>query len=222
MAPGQTSELPAHPFAGADVEMAAENGNVFTNVENDRSQAALRQLPLQSTVGVVQPAPMDLPPGRVEDLDGNRISSRNLIEESWLAVSLRYDDPCGPCAIRRLFHLIANGDAVASFQQAREVHLQHMMRETRHRHGPVPRRQRQAKSLRGGFGIIAEEFVEVAHAEQEKHVGMPRLGLVVLLHQCHLLTPLLARTQPAAKRGRCPPPGSGTLRARGARPRRAY
>ena len=116
MAPGQTPELPAHPFTGTDVEMAAENGDVLTNVENDQSQAALRQLAIQATVRIVQPAPMDFPPGRVEDLDGNRISSRNLIKEARLAASFRHDDPFGSCAGRRLVHLVADGDAVSSLQ----------------------------------------------------------------------------------------------------------
>ena len=69
MASGQSSELPAHPFPGTDVEVAAGTGDVLTNVEHQPSQTALRQLALQSTVRVVQPAPVDYPLGCVEDLD---------------------------------------------------------------------------------------------------------------------------------------------------------
>jgi hypothetical protein len=59
MAPGQTPLLPAHPFTGADVEMAAGTGDVLTNVEHLPSKAAFRQLALQATVRIVQPAPVD-------------------------------------------------------------------------------------------------------------------------------------------------------------------
>jgi len=55
MAPGQPPELPAHPFAGADVEMSTRRRYVLTNVEKDRAQAAFRQLPLQSTCGLFSP-----------------------------------------------------------------------------------------------------------------------------------------------------------------------
>jgi len=59
MEPGQTPLLPAHPFAGTDVEVAAGTGNVLTNVEHQPSKAAFRQLALQTTVRIVQPAPVD-------------------------------------------------------------------------------------------------------------------------------------------------------------------
>ena len=69
MAPGQTPLLPAHPFTGTDVEVAAGTGDVLTNVEHLSSKAAFRQLALQSTVRIVQSAPVDYPLGCVEDLD---------------------------------------------------------------------------------------------------------------------------------------------------------
>ena len=59
MAPGQTPLLPAHPFTGADVEVSARTGDVLTNVEHQPSKAAFRQLALQTTVRIVQPAPVD-------------------------------------------------------------------------------------------------------------------------------------------------------------------
>ena len=59
MEPGQTPELPAHPFTGTDVEVATRTGDVLTNVEHQPSQAAFRQLALQTTVRIVQPAPVD-------------------------------------------------------------------------------------------------------------------------------------------------------------------
>ena len=59
MAPGQTPLLPAHPFTGTDVEVAAGTGDVLTNVEHQPSKAALCQLALQATVRIVQPAPVD-------------------------------------------------------------------------------------------------------------------------------------------------------------------
>ena len=59
MAAGQTPVLPAHPFAGADMEVAAGTGDVLANVEHQRANAAFRQLALQTTVRIVQPAPVD-------------------------------------------------------------------------------------------------------------------------------------------------------------------
>ena len=42
MAAGQTPVLPAHPFAGADMEVAAGTGDVLANVEHQRANAAFR------------------------------------------------------------------------------------------------------------------------------------------------------------------------------------
>jgi hypothetical protein len=94
MAAGQSSALPPHPFTGADVKVAARGSDVLAYVKNARSQAALRQLPLQSTERVVDAAPMDFPAGRVEDLDLQRGSSFSLVKEARLALR-RHHDPFG-------------------------------------------------------------------------------------------------------------------------------
>ena len=147
MAPGQTPLLPAHPFTGTDVEVAAGTGDVLTNVEHQSSQAAFRQLALQATVRVVQPAPVDYPLGRVEDLDLIRSLSWSFIEESWLVFfGVRRNDFSGNFAGWAL-HLLAYGHTLAGLQEAVQVGFQLMMGKTCHRKGPVPARQSQAKDL---------------------------------------------------------------------------
>jgi hypothetical protein len=43
------------------MEVAALDGDVLADVEDDPAKAALRQLAFQATVWIVQPAPMNLP-----------------------------------------------------------------------------------------------------------------------------------------------------------------
>ena len=45
------------------------DSDVLTNVENDSIKAALRESAFQSTVWVIQPAPMNRPRNLFEDLD---------------------------------------------------------------------------------------------------------------------------------------------------------
>ena len=69
MAAGQSALLPSHPLACTHVKVPTMDSDVLTNVENDSIKAALRQLALQTTVRIVQPAPVDLPRHLVDDLD---------------------------------------------------------------------------------------------------------------------------------------------------------
>src|SRR6516164_6108780 len=181
--------LPAHPFTGTDVEMAAGTGDVLTNVEHQPSQAAFRQLALQATVRIVQPAPVDYPPGRVEDLDSIGSLSRSFIEESWLFGVHRSEFSRNFSGWT--FHLLADGHTLAGLQEAVQVGFQLMMGKTGHRNSPVPARQSQAKNPGSGFRILAVQLVKIAHAKKQKQIGMPLLGRVVLLNQCHFLTPVL-------------------------------
>ena len=57
-----------------------------------------------------------------------------------------------------------------------------MVREAGHRDGLVAAGQRQAEHAGGELGVVVEQLVEVAHAEQQEHAGMAFLGLPVLLH----------------------------------------
>src|SRR6516162_5643975 len=157
--------LPAHPFTGTDVEMAAGTGDVLTNVEHQPSKAAFRQLALQATVRIVQPAPVDYPPGRVEDLDSIGSFSRSFIEESWLVFFGRNNDSFGTFSGWKLRHLIANGHTVAGFQESMQVGFQAMIRKTGHRNSPVPARQSQVKNPGSGFRIIAVQLVRIGHAK---------------------------------------------------------
>ena len=139
--------LPAHPFTGTDVEVATRTGDVLTNVEHQSSQATFRQLALQATVRVVQPAPVDYPLGRVEDLDSIGSFSRSFIEESWLAFFGRNNDSFGTISGWKLRHLLADGHTLARLQEAVQVGFQLMMGKTCHRKSPIPARQSQAKNL---------------------------------------------------------------------------
>src|SRR6516164_11509620 len=157
--------LPAHPFTGTDVEMAAGTGDVLTNVEHQPSQAAFRQLALQATVRIVQPAPVDYPPGRVEDLDSIGSLSRSFIEESWL-FGVHRSEFSGNFS-GWTFHLLADGHTLAGLQEAVQVGFQLMMGKTCHRKNSVPARQSQAQDLRGGFRIFAKQLIEIPVAERE-------------------------------------------------------
>src|SRR5262249_4540391 len=51
------------------MEVAAMDSDVLTNVENDPIKAALRQPTFQSTVWIVQPAPVNRPWNLIDDFD---------------------------------------------------------------------------------------------------------------------------------------------------------
>ena len=84
-----------------------------------------------------------------------------------------------------VLHLIADGDAVALAQQAREVGFDGVVGNAAHglRALPVARRQGQLQLAADGDGVVVEELVEVAHAEEEQGIGVFALGCGPLAHE---------------------------------------
>ena len=84
--------------------------------------------------------------------------------------------------VLREFHLLAYGNLLSAVQQALDVVLGRMVRDTAHRR-ITSVRQSQIQQGRYLFGILVEHLVEVPEAEEEHHIGVLALHLLVLLHQ---------------------------------------
>ena len=88
--------------------------------------------------------------------------------------------------LRRILHLLADGDPVAGPDQLVQVFLRGMHRHAAH--GDVltgmlaPFRQSDAETAGGDFGIVEEQLVEVAHAIEEQIARVGRLQLQILRH----------------------------------------
>ena len=78
----------------------------------------------------------------------------------------------------RVLHLVAHRDLEALAQQTLQVAAGGVVRHAAHGHGLrfVARGERQLQLARGDDGVLVEELVEVAHAEEEQGVGMSFLG----------------------------------------------
>ena len=87
-----------------------------------------------------------------------------------------------------ILDLLADGHAEAALDQPRHVGVGGVVGYAAHRDGAAagvlrPRSQRQLQRLRRGQGVLVEELVEVAHAEEDQGVAMLALGLQVLSHR---------------------------------------
>ena len=87
----------------------------------------------------------------------------------------------------RIFGLIADGDAVAFLDQACDVVFRGVIRHAAHRDGLafflVAGGERDFELARGGDGVVVEQLVEIAQAEQKQRVGELLLDSVILPHQ---------------------------------------
>ena len=87
----------------------------------------------------------------------------------------------------RVFHLVADGDAEAFLDQARNVALGRVIGHAAHRDGLtlflVARGEGDFELAGGGDGVFKEELVEVAQAEHQQGAGNLLLDGVVLPHQ---------------------------------------
>ena len=86
-----------------------------------------------------------------------------------------------------VFHLVADGDAVALLDEARDVAFGRVVRHAAHRDGRalflVARGERDFELARRGDGVFEEQLVEIAQAEHQQGVGHLLLDAVVLPHQ---------------------------------------
>jgi hypothetical protein len=82
--------------------------------------------------------------------------------------------------------LLGDGDAIAAADQAGEVGLGGMFRDAAHRDGGAvvlaPVGQNDVERGGGGLGVGEEQFVEIAHAEEQQRVRMLRLDGEPLRH----------------------------------------
>ena len=123
-----------------------------------------------------------------------------------------------PFALRRVFDLLADGDAVAELHQPADVAVDGVIRHAAHRHrgaGGVlgARGQREVEGPRRDQRVFVEELVEVAHAEQHEGERMLALGVEVLPHRGRD-----GRPQERAGAARFQGRGTGTTSTGDARP----
>ena len=86
-----------------------------------------------------------------------------------------------------VFHLIADGDAVALLDQPRDVVFGGMIGDAAHRNRLalflVAGGERDLELAGGGDGVVVEQLVEIAQPEHQQRVGDLLLDAVVLPHQ---------------------------------------
>ena len=86
-----------------------------------------------------------------------------------------------------LFHLLADGHAIALLDQPRDVTFRRVIGHAAHRNRValflVARGERDFEFARGGNGVFEEQLVEVAQPEHQQRVGNLLLRRVVLPHQ---------------------------------------
>jgi hypothetical protein len=87
---------------------------------------------------------------------------------------------------RRIFHLLANRDAIAERDQLLQVIVGRMHRHAAHRnilpHVLAAFGQRDAERTRSLERILEEQLVKIAHAIEEQRIRIVRLDLDILLH----------------------------------------
>ena len=80
-------------------------------------------------------------------------------------------------ASARIFHLVADGDAVALLDEARDVAFGGVVGDAAHGDGRalflVARGERDFELARGDDGVFEEQLVEIAQAEHQQGVGAP-------------------------------------------------
>ena len=91
-----------------------------------------------------------------------------------------------PLGAGRIADLLADGHRSAFLHQLRQVTIDGMERHPGHGNRAAARlatrRQRDVQQAGGFLGIVEEQLVEVAHAIEEKGVGMLRFDTQILLH----------------------------------------
>ena len=120
--------------------------------------------------------------------DGGEVVVGRLVEQLRLDDGARCDDPHDGAVDEappvRLADLLADGDAVALLDEAREVGVEGVVGNAGERHllalPHVPLREDDLQIARRDLSVLVERLVEVAHAEEEQRVGVLRLHAEVL------------------------------------------
>ena len=98
---------------------------------------------------------------------------------------LALDDALG---LFRIFHLLADGDAVALAYQTGQIAVESVIGNPAHRDRAAravfrTRCQGQLERARRDQRVLEEHLVEIAHPEEQDGVAVLALGVVVLLHR---------------------------------------
>ena len=85
-----------------------------------------------------------------------------------------------------IFELFADRDAMAERDQPVQIFVGALDRHAAHRNVAAEMLaalgQHDAERARGGFGVVEEQFVEVAHPVEQQAIRIGRLDLDILLH----------------------------------------
>ena len=90
------------------------------------------------------------------------------------------DDPLGQL---RVLDLLADGHAEPGAHQLPQVLGGRLDRHAGERDAVAAAGERDAQQLGGALGVVEEHLVEVAHAEEQDRVLVPRLDVAVLQHE---------------------------------------
>ncbi len=97
----------------------------------------------------------------------------------------------------RIFELLADGDAKPQPDQLGDIGIDRMRRHAGQRDIIIAKLaalgQGQRQGAGSGDGVVEEQLVEVAHAEEQQGIGMLGLGLQVLRHDGRSAVPLVVR-----------------------------
>ena len=87
---------------------------------------------------------------------------------------------------RRVFELFADRDAMAERDQPMQIFVGALDRHAAHRNVAAEMLaalgQHDAERARGDFGVVEEQFVEIAHPVEQQAIRIGRLDLDILLH----------------------------------------
>ncbi len=168
----------------------------------DLARVQLDQLVLQGLVGILTPvlrdgglAGRDIAVGEREAVllpdDGGEVVVFLLTEHRLLrqragghdADDLPPDETLGQLGV---LHLLADGHLVAALDEARDVSLRGMERDSAHGSpfvlSAVLARQRQLQLLGGELGVVVEHLIEVAQAKEEDAIPVLGFQVHILLH----------------------------------------
>ena len=133
---------------------------------------------------------------------------RGPVQELRVGDGARRDDahdlaPHQLLALGGRLHLLAHGDLLARSDEARDVAVGGVVRDTRHRDRALAflaRRERELQQAGRGVRVLEEQLVEIPEAEQQQIVRVALLELPVLQHHRRQLGRGLRHESSAADR----------------------
>ena len=195
---GHRAPSPGRGDECRDRRLVASGADAFGRLEPRQLVGCLRA----GQRGRLEAACRDVDPGDPEDGllvgpvriarsgDGDEPVGSSRVEQRLVGRDARCDDPRHlaaeqPLGRAGIVDLLADRDPPAGRHQLDELHVELVMGESRHRQrvgALVAARERQVEKGGGFAGVVAEEFVEVAHAEEDERPGAPLLRRLELPH----------------------------------------